>query len=60
MPKVSQVALMEIQDAFEKYREVVEATDMTEKTKRTYLLHSGNFVRWLSDGFTPGINARRQ
>ncbi len=59
MPKISQDALREVQDALERYREVVEASDMTLATKRTYLLHSHNFVRWLADNFTPGINARR-
>ena len=60
MPRISQVALREAQEALRRYEEVVEATDMTRNTKDTYLLHARNFVRWLADDFTPGINTRRR
>ena len=33
---------------------------MTPSTKRTYLLHAENFVRWLSDDFNPGVNSRQR
>ena len=60
MPKVSSISLQEIQEALERYRLEVEATRMTVDTKRTYLLHAENFVRWLSDDFNPGANVRRR
>ena len=60
MPKISQPSLREVQEALEKYREVVDATRMTPSTKRTYLLHAENFVRWLSDDFNPGVNSRQR
>ena len=60
MPKVNSLSLQEVREALERYKLEVEATRMTESTKRTYLLHAGNFVRWLSDDFNPGANARRR
>ncbi len=60
MPKVSLLSLQEVQEALERYRLEVEATPMTTSTKKTYLLHAENFIRWLSDEFNPGANARRR
>ena len=60
MPKIGQAALREVQDALERYKEVVEATEMTPTSKKTYLLHAEQFVRWLSDDFAPGIRVRRK
>ena len=60
MPKIGQAALREVQDALERYKEVVEATEMTPTSKNTYLLHAEQFVRWLSDDFAPGIRVRRR
>ncbi len=60
MPKVSnKSALQQVKDALEKYRRAVEPTDMQPSTKRTYLLHAENFVRWLDDDFDPGATVRR-
>ena len=58
MPKIDLKALQDVQEALQRYEAVVRATEMTSSTKKTYLLHSRNFVRWLADDFTPGINAR--
>ena len=60
MPKVSHAALNEVRDALERYKEVVEATEMTPKSKNTYLLHAEHFVRWLADDFQPGATLRRR
>ena len=54
MPKVSPHVLREVEDALEQYRKEVDATEMRQSAKTTYLLHSRNFVRWLDDDFTPG------
>ena len=34
------------------------AGNLTPATATTYLLHSGNFVRWLERNFEPGSRAR--
>ena len=54
MPKVSANISIAVQDALERYKEVVEATEMTPTSKKTYLLHAEQFVRWLADDFEPG------
>ena len=54
MPKISPVALQEVQDALERYRNEVDDTDLSPKTKKTYIRHASTFVRWLADNFTPG------
>jgi hypothetical protein len=60
MPKISETALSEVRAAFERYRLEVAATGMTRESKKTYLGHSEQFVRWLGGNFTPGINTRRR
>jgi hypothetical protein len=35
-----------------------EGGHLSPATATTYLLHSGNFVRWLESRFEPGIRAR--
>jgi len=44
----------EIKEALEVYREEVERAPLAKDTKKTYLLHAGNFVRWLCGDFEPG------
>ena len=56
MSRINPVALQEVQDALERYRNEVESTRLRPKTKETYLRHAGTFVRWLADDFTPGAN----
>ncbi len=60
MPKVTLLTLHEVKDALERYRREVEGTGMAPATKRTYLTHSENFVRWLADDFTPGGSIGRR
>lgn len=38
--------------------EAREGGHLSPATATTYLLHSGNFVRWLESRFEPGIRAR--
>ena len=52
--QISRPALQEVEEALRKYEQEVGASNMTASTKRTYLLHSNNFVRWLKDDFVPG------
>jgi uncharacterized protein (UPF0333 family) len=51
---VSRQTLQEIESAFRVYEQEVQASNLTPKTKRTYLLYSENFVKWLKDDFVPG------
>ena len=60
MPIINDKALRLVKDALDQYETAVESTNCTEKTKRTYILHARNFVRWLNDDFDPGVNVRRR
>jgi hypothetical protein len=46
--------LRAIEQALDRYRKEVEATQLQPLSKQTYLLHATNFVRWLKGEFTPG------
>jgi len=59
MTRITQSALKEIEDAFDEYERFVHTTPMTEAAKKTYLLHSSNFVRWLKGDFIPGDRLRK-
>jgi hypothetical protein len=52
--RVTPACYKEIEAALHKYRQDIEATNLTRTTKNTYLLHSENFVRWLEGKFEPG------
>ncbi len=54
MAKISPEALREVQRALEEYEAEVQATNLTEDSKKTYLGHTRHFVRWLNDDFSPG------
>ena len=54
VPKISHVALSEVQKVLEDYQREVERSKLQPNTKRTYLTYATNFVRWLEDDFRPG------
>jgi hypothetical protein len=54
MAKASPSWLPEVYAALRKYEAEVERAGLEDTTKRTYLLHARNFVRWLDGDFTPG------
>ncbi|MDO8749789.1 MAG: hypothetical protein Q7K03_01400 [Dehalococcoidia bacterium] len=54
MAEINPDALRLVKAAWERYQEQVEASRLQPSAKRTYLLHSKNFVRWLEGDFTPG------
>ena len=58
MPKISLPSLHEVQEAFERYSDVVEESELQLSSKNTYLLHAKQFVRWLADDFEPGTTIR--
>lgn len=46
--------LLAVREAYERYSQVVTESRLAQNTKNTYLLHSGNFVKWLAGEFFPG------
>ncbi len=44
---------------FSAVNEARQAGRLTPATATTYLLHSGNFVRWIEGRFEPGSRARQ-
>ena len=59
MPKLDRSCLQRVQEALERYRQEVESTELQPTTKKTYLTHAENFVRWLDDDFEPGVVLKR-
>ena len=58
--RVSTNALKEVKEALRQYELEVEGHPrLARSTKNTYLLHSQNFVRWLSGTFEPGARLLR-
>ena len=59
MPRITDDALRQVQDALRQYEAEVRASDLTDITKHTYTTHARRFVRWLDHGYTPpGIGRR--
>jgi hypothetical protein len=53
--RVSHQALQEVEEALRAYQNEVESSKrLAPSTKRTYLSHSAEFVRWLKGDFVPG------
>jgi len=56
--KVSESLKKDIELLFQQYaKEVLEAENngyLKPNTTKTYLLHSGNFVKWCNGNFEPG------
>lgn len=57
--KVSQEFINKLEELYQMYEQEVtekrKAGLLEEKTARTYLRHSGTFVRWCKNDFIPGI-----
>ena len=54
MPEIKPEALREVKSAFERYEAQVEASNIFQLTKLTYIRYAKNFVHWLEGDFTPG------
>jgi hypothetical protein len=54
MAEISQCQLSAVEEVFRRYTEVVNDLKLRDSSKRTYLLHADQFVRWLAGRFTPG------
>lgn len=47
-----------VEGKFQEYEEVIEESRLSRNARQTYLLHSGNFVRWIKGEFEPGGTLR--
>ena len=54
MAKISPDALTQVQAALENYIIEVNASELAQSTKDTYIPQAKQFVRWLDDDFVPG------
>ena len=60
MPKISEAALREVQEAFKRYEEEVAKSQLQLSTKTTYLQHPKRFIRWMEDKYElPGADELR-
>ena len=60
MPKISEAALREVQEAFKRYEEEVAKSQLRWSTKSTYLQHPERFIRWMEDKYElPGADELR-
>ena len=59
MAKLSPGMMESVKRALQIYVNEVENSPLMPLTKRTYLLHAENFVRWLDDDFEPGARKAR-
>ena len=46
--------MQEVVRALDEYANEIEDSPLKQNAKRTYILHSRNFVRWLLGDFEPG------
>lgn len=54
MSQIPAESLRQVIAALKRYEREVEQSKLSPTTKRTYILHATNFVRWLKGEFTPG------
>lgn len=54
MSQIPLESLRHVIEALKRYEREVEQSKLKPSTKRTYILHANNFVRWLKGDFTPG------
>jgi hypothetical protein len=52
--KVDSETLKKVIALYNEYKVEVEASDLKPLTKRMYLTHCWNFIRWMEDSFKPG------
>lgn len=56
--QISEAALKEVSEAYDRYQNIVREAPLSPTTKTTYLLHSHNFLKWLDGEFVPGGRIR--
>ena len=55
--RVSYKVLEEVEQAYQQYEEEVRNSDMALVSRKTYIIHADQFVRWLKREFQPGAHA---
>ena len=55
--RISYKALAEVEQAYVDYELVVETSGMALTSRKTYIIHADQFVRWLKREFQPGVHA---
>lgn len=57
--KSSQEFIKQLEELYQSYEQEVtqkvKAGLLEEKTAKTYLRHSGTFIRWVRNDFVPGV-----
>ena len=54
--RISYKALAEVEQACAEYKQVVETSGMALTSRKTYIIHTDQFVRWLKREFQPGVH----
>ena len=54
--RISYKALAEVEQAYAEYKQVVETSSMALTSRKTYIIHADQFVRWLKQEFQPGVH----
>jgi hypothetical protein len=52
--RISVPALLEVRAGLRAYYAVLEASELSESSRATYMDMANNFVRWLAGDFVPG------
>lgn len=58
--KLDNEFLNKLKDLMDQYTKEVSETELKDSAKRTYLLHSNNFVRWCNGEFIPGATLKKK
>ena len=62
--EINQDIIYEIERLYSEYEQEMHSAQskgwLVENTVKTYLLHSGNFVKWCNGHFTPGVKNARE
>lgn len=45
-------------ELFDEYREEVEGTNLTDSSKKDYVMFAEQFIRWIEGNFEPGSYVR--
>ena len=54
MPKISEPALQEVEQALERFAAEVRESRLKPSSQKTRVSEASMFVRWLADNYTPG------
>lgn len=58
MVRISQITSREMQNALDEYWEVLQTSQLSDKSVEDYFYFAFCFVRWMNGNFTPGSNLK--